>query len=624
MPVPSRGFLRKELGTRGGQGVDFLKKSTTLNYHFCASRTLVTLPLVFVSTSSVLLHINVFLISDHRGNMQQSKTGLDLIRDPLLNKGTAFTEAEREAYKLHGLLPPHIGTLEEQIERRWEMLQQLQDPLQKYIFLRELQDASETLFLALMCRYTEELMPIVYTPTVGEGCIKFSHIYRKPRGLVLSYPLRHRIDEILSNSTFDEVEVIVVTDGERILGLGDLGAGGMGIPIGKLALYAAGGGFRPQACLPIVLDVGTDNVDLLNDPLYIGWRNPRIRGEQYDEMVELFVKAVKSRWPGVLLQWEDFHKDNASRILERYRSQICSFNDDIQGTAVVTLGALIAAARLAVPGGKLSSLRFCFLGAGSAACGIADLLRAYMEEEGDYDPKTHYFTILNSKGLVTDTTKGIQSFQQPFVTPRAICDKWNVQDPERINLLEVVKNFKPTALIGVSTVPKAFTEEIVREMASYCERPIIFPLSNPSKKAEAHPQDIMTWTDYKALIATGSPFGTVKADEKGEKLSRVAQANNVYVFPGIGLGATAVQASQVSDRMLLAAAHALAGYAASAGLEHDALLPHLKDLRKISKVIANAVARKARDEGFCKKMTDAEIAATIMDHFWEPRFESYV
>lgn len=556
--------------------------------------------------------------------MKVSKSGLDLIRDPLLNKGTAFTEEERDVYKLHGLLPPHIGTLEEQIARRWECLQQLTEPLQKYIFLRELQDANETLFLALMCKYTEELMPIVYTPTVGEGCIKFSHIYRKPRGLVLSYPLRHRMADILNNSVFDEVEVIVVTDGERILGLGDLGAGGMGIPIGKLALYAAGGGFRPQACLPIVLDVGTDNVDLLNDPLYIGWRNPRIRGAQYDEMIDLFVNAVKARWPRVLLQWEDFHKDNASRILEHYRTQICSFNDDIQGTAVVALGALIAAARIAVPGGKLSNLRFCFLGAGSAACGIADLLRAYMQENGDYDPKTHYFTILNSKGLVTDTTKGIQSFQQPFVTSRAICDQWAVQDPERISLLEVVKNYKPTALIGVSTVPKAFTEEIVREMASYCDRPIIFPLSNPSKKAEAHPQDLMRWTNYKALIATGSPFGFVDADENGSKQIQVAQANNVYVFPGIGLGATAVQAFQVSDKMLLAASHALADYAASSGQNTGALLPPLKDLRKISKVIANAVARTARDEGFCNKMTDDEIANAVSNHFWEPRFESYV
>eukprot|EP01054_Gregarina_sp_Poly1_P001699 Gregarina_sp_Poly_1__1698@NODE_1436_length_4151_cov_492_672625_g952_i0_p1_GENE_NODE_1436_length_4151_cov_492_672625_g952_i0NODE_1436_length_4151_cov_492_672625_g952_i0_p1_ORF_typecomplete_len555_score72_71Malic_M/PF03949_15/2_7e74malic/PF00390_19/6_1e73malic/PF00390_19/4_7e03_NODE_1436_length_4151_cov_492_672625_g952_i023243988 len=553
--------------------------------------------------------------------MPSQLEGVALLRDPLFNKGTAFNELERNKFKLHGLLPPHIGTLEEQIARRWECIQKFDNPLNKYMFLRELQDSSETLFLALVCKYIEELMPIVYTPTVGEGCLKFSHLYRRPRGLSLSFPLMQRIPELLQEHSFDDVEVIVVTDGERILGLGDLGAGGMGIPIGKLALYAAGGGFHPRACLPMLLDVGTDNTELLNDSLYIGWKHPRVRGAQYDLMIDQFVKAVKGRWPNVLLQWEDFHKNNANRILQKYRTEICSFNDDIQGTAVVAAGALTAAAKLAA-GGKLCSLRYCFLGAGSAACGIADLLHSLMRKEADYDPNTRYFVLLNSKGLLTTESANIQDFQKAYQAPKRLYENWVVQNPNEITLMDVVQNFKPTALIGVSAVANAFTEEIVRFMASYCDHPVIFPLSNPIMKAEAHPQDLMRWTNYKALISTGSPFGLIDIDENGTR-GAVAQANNVYVFPGIGLGVTAVHAKMVTDEMLESAALALAAVAPAIVNGSGPLLPPLSDLRSVSKQIGAAVARKARDQGLCPKLTDEEITQVINNKFWEPKYEEY-
>eukprot|EP01055_Gregarina_sp_Pseudo9_P005277 Gregarina_sp_Pseudo_9__5276@NODE_605_length_2500_cov_26_380333_g571_i0_p1_GENE_NODE_605_length_2500_cov_26_380333_g571_i0NODE_605_length_2500_cov_26_380333_g571_i0_p1_ORF_typecomplete_len558_score113_31Malic_M/PF03949_15/1_6e75malic/PF00390_19/2_1e74_NODE_605_length_2500_cov_26_380333_g571_i07672440 len=549
--------------------------------------------------------------------------GFLLLRHPLLNKGTAFTEKERDAFKLHGLLPPHVGTLEEQIERRWEGIQRFKEPLDRYTFLRELQDNNEVLFLAFVCKYIEEIMPIVYTPTVGEGCLRFSHLFRKPRGLSLSCPLMHRIPEMLQEHAFDDVEVIVVTDGERILGLGDLGANGMGIPVGKLALYAAGGGFHPRACLPVLLDVGTDNEELLADPLYIGWRHRRVRGAQYDAFVDLFVRAVKERWPSVLLQWEDFHKDNASRLLSRYRNEICSFNDDIQGTAAVATAALISASKIA-SGGKLTNLRFCILGAGSAGCGVADMLHSLMRKEDGYDPATHYFTMLNSKGLLTEKSVGLQNFQIAYVTPESEYHNWEVTDPEHITLLEVVRNFKPSVLIGVSTIPGAFTEEIVRLMASYCDRPIIFPLSNPSKMSEAKPQDLMHWTDYRALLSTGSPFGLVDINPLGTVKVPVAQSNNVYVFPGIGLGVTAVGATRVSDEMLEAAALELSKLSPLVRDGMGPLLPPLRQLTQVSRFVALAVACKARDQGLCPSLTDEEVKAAIKAKYWEPKYELFI
>eukprot|EP01057_Protomagalhaensia_wolfi_P006041 Protomagalhaensia_wolfi_Nauph_80__6040@NODE_838_length_1957_cov_299_444734_g630_i0_p1_GENE_NODE_838_length_1957_cov_299_444734_g630_i0NODE_838_length_1957_cov_299_444734_g630_i0_p1_ORF_typecomplete_len558_score132_01Malic_M/PF03949_15/8_3e75malic/PF00390_19/6_8e74NDUF_B12/PF08122_12/0_43_NODE_838_length_1957_cov_299_444734_g630_i01421815 len=550
-------------------------------------------------------------------------THVMLLRDPLFNKGTAFTEKERDKFKLHGLLPPHVGTLEEQIERRWEGLERFTNPLDKYVFLRELQDTNEVLFLALVCRYIQELMPIVYTPTVGEGCLKFSHLYRKPRGLSLSIPLMSRIPEILSSSMFDQVEIIVVTDGERILGLGDLGANGMGIPVGKLALYAAGGGFQPRACLPVLLDVGTDNQELLNDPLYIGWKHKRVRGSDYDRMIDAFVQAAKARWPSLLLQWEDFHKDNATRLLNQYRNKICSFNDDIQGTAAVATGAIIAASKK-ITDGKLSKLRYCILGAGSAGCGIADMLRSVMSKETEYDPNAYYFAMLNSKGLLTENSVGLQSFQMPYILPHDAYADWSdIEDPMHISLLEVVKNFKPSVLIGVSTIPGAFTEEIVRTMASYCEHPIIFPLSNPSKVTEAKPQDLMRWTNYTALVSTGSPFGLADANKRGTIKIPVAQANNVYIFPGMGLGVTAVGATRVTDEMLESAAITLAALSPLVLDGMGPLLPPMGELAEVSKKIAVEVAKTARDQGVCPAFTDDEIIAKIRAKFWEPKYPNY-
>eukprot|EP01053_Blabericola_migrator_P012874 Blabericola_migrator_1__12873@NODE_83_length_14926_cov_238_210041_g74_i0_p3_GENE_NODE_83_length_14926_cov_238_210041_g74_i0NODE_83_length_14926_cov_238_210041_g74_i0_p3_ORF_typecomplete_len561_score89_88Malic_M/PF03949_15/3_5e73malic/PF00390_19/2_2e71_NODE_83_length_14926_cov_238_210041_g74_i079529634 len=556
-------------------------------------------------------------------NMDVKMEHVELLRNPLLNKGTAFSNEERTKFKLHGLLPPHIGTLEEQIERRWEGLQRFSNPLDKYVFLRELQDTNEVLFLAVICKYIEDLMPIVYTPTVGEGCLKFSHLYRKPRGMNLILPLKDRLPEILSSHEFDGVEIIVVTDGERILGLGDLGANGMGIPVGKLALYAAGGGFHPRACLPMLLDVGTDNQELLADPLYIGWKHHRVRGQIYDDFVDTFVKCVKARWPNVLLQWEDFHKDNARRFLLKYRDTICSFNDDIQGTAAVATGALIAAATHAY-GGKLSNMRFCIMGAGSAGCGIADMLTSIMKREEGYDPAKHYFTMLNSKGLMTELSHDLHDFQMPYITKAEERQGWaDIKDPEHIPLIDVVRNHKPTTLIGVSTMPGVFTEEIIRCMASYCEHPVVFPLSNPSKVSEAKPVDIMKWTNWRALISTGSPFGLVDYNARGTVKIPVAQSNNVYVFPGIGLGVTATGSTRVTDEMLESAAITLSKMSPLVLDGMGPLLPPMRDLANVSKTIALEVAKVARDQGVCAHMTDQDLSDKIKEKFWEPHYPTY-
>jgi malate dehydrogenase (oxaloacetate-decarboxylating) len=546
-------------------------------------------------------------------------SGYQLLADPLLNKGTAFSEAERDAFDLHGLLPPSIGTLTEQISRRLQVLRSLETELERYAFLRELQDTNETLFYALLVQNIEELLPIVYTPTVGAGCEQFSRLFRKPRGLFLSLPHKDRIAQILAHPRFDQVQAIVVTDGERILGLGDQGAGGMGIPIGKLALYTGCGGLHPAATLPIILDVGTDNPDCLADPLYVGWRHERVRGQEYDDFIEAFVAAVIQRWPHVLLQWEDFAKNNATRLLERYRDQLCTFNDDVQGTAAVATGALLSA--INVTGVPLTEQRIAVMGAGSAGCGIASLIRQAMIDAGlDEDEAAKRFFMVDRDGLLTKGMTGLASFQLPFLQDPAAVEGWTQDHPDKIALLDVVLNAKPTVLIGVSGQAGAFAEPVVRAMASVNARPIIFPLSNPTSRAEATPADIEAWSEGRAVIGIGTPFPPLVRDGVPYK---VDQTNNSYIFPGIGLGVIAVKATRVSDRMLMAAAQALAAVSPAKTDPKAHLLPPVAALREVSLAVALAVARQAFDEGLTQGIAADQIPGLVQSTIWQPHYVPY-
>jgi len=550
---------------------------------------------------------------------ETSLSGYDLLVDPLLNKGTAFTEAERSAFHLHGLLPPNIGTLEEQVSRRLQVLRGLANNLERFAFLRDLQDTNETLFFALLVQNLEELLPIVYTPTVGDGCQQFSRLYRKPRGLFLSLPHKSQIEAILAHPRFDKVEAIVVTDGERILGLGDQGAGGMGIPIGKLALYTGCGGLNPATTLPIMLDVGTDNPDCLNDPLYVGWRHERVRGQDYDDFIETFVKAVTKRWPHVLLQWEDFAKNNATRLLERYRDRLCTFNDDVQGTAAVATGTLLAA--INVTGVPLTEQRVAVVGAGSAGCGIASLIRQAMVDAGLSEGEAaKRFYMVDRDGLLVEGMEGLASFQQPFLQPKAATEGWSLDHPDKVALLDVVRNAKPTVLIGVSGQPGAFSEPVVRAMAQNHKRPIIFPLSNPTSRAEATPQDLEAWSEGRAVIGTGSPFPPL---ERHGTRFKVDQTNNSYIFPGVGLGAIAVKASRVTDAMFMAAAKALAAASPARNDPSLNLLPPVTALREVSIRVALAVALQAHKDGLTKGVSTDQIEGLIRSKVWTPHYVPY-
>jgi malate dehydrogenase (oxaloacetate-decarboxylating) len=553
------------------------------------------------------------------GVLRTKCTGWELLSDPLFNKGTAFTEAERDAFGLHGLLPLHIGTLDEQVSRRITVLRRFASDLERYAFLRELHDTNETLFFALLEQHIEELLPLVYTPTVGAGCQEFSQLFRKPRGLFLSLPLKERLDQILANARFDQVEVIVVTDGERILGLGDQGAGGMGIPIGKLALYTACGGMHPATTLPIMLDVGTDNQERLADPLYLGWRHERVRGPEYDDFVEAVVSAITRRWPHVLLQWEDFAKGNATRLLARYRDRLCTFNDDVQGTAAVAAGTLLAAVN--ITGVPLTEQRVAILGAGSAGCGIASLLLKMMTDAGlPANVAAARFYMIDRDGLLDDGMNAIELFQQPFLQPRATVAGWALDRPDTISLDDVVANAKPTVLIGVSGQPGAFSEAAVRGMALHNRRPVIFPLSNPTSRAEATPEDIERWTEGRAVIGSGSPFPPLLRNGTRFKID---QTNNSYIFPGVGLGAVAVKARRISDAMLMAAAKALAAASPAASNPDDTLLPPVTALREVAFAVALATAIQAHREGLAPEFATDEIEPAIRAKMWQPRYCHY-
>jgi malate dehydrogenase (oxaloacetate-decarboxylating) len=546
-------------------------------------------------------------------------SGYELLNDPLLNKGTAFTEAERETFELHGLLPPHVAELDYQVKRRLDAFRGLGSDIQKYTFLRGLQDSNETLFYALLTRNIEEMMPIVYTPTVGLGCQLFSRIFRKPRGLFLSLPHKGAIRRILGNRRFDGVEAIVVSDGERILGLGDQGAGGMGIPIGKLALYTACAGLHPSSTLPIILDVGTDNREHLDDPLYIGWQHERVRGAEYDEFVASFVDAVSERWPHVLLHWEDFAIGNANRLLARYRDRLCTFNDDIQGTAAIAVGTLLSA--INVTDVALTEQRVAVLGAGSAGTGICALLVRAMIDAGLTKAEAYSrFYLVDRDGLLIEGMTGLQPFQAPFAQPRANIAGWTLPAPDRISLDDVVANAHPTVLIGTSGQPHAFHEVVVRAMAACVRRPVIFPLSNPTERAEATPQDLLAWSEGRAVIGTGSPFPPIERDAHA---FRVDQTNNAYVYPGIGLGAIAAKARRISDDMFLAAARTIANMSPA---KHDAqanLLPPLVESRKLSFHVAIATAKQAQAEGLAEAMADDELSAAVRAKMWEPAYANY-
>jgi malate dehydrogenase (oxaloacetate-decarboxylating) len=548
------------------------------------------------------------------GVVATALSGYRLLNDPLLNKGTAFTDAERDLFDLHGLLPPRVASLDEQAERRLAAFRATKGDLEKYVFLRGLQDTNETLFYALLTRHIEEMLPIVYTPTVGLGCQHFSHIFRKPRGLFLSVPHKARIPRILANADFDRVEAIVVSDGERILGLGDQGADGMGIPIGKLSLYTACAGLHPATTLPVLLDVGTDNAERLADPIYIGWRHERVRGQDYDDFVDAFVTAVHARWPQALLHWEDFAIGNANRLLERYRDRLCTFNDDIQGTAAVAVGTLLAA--INVTGVPLSEQRIAVLGAGSAGSGVSALLLRAMTEAGlDEAEARRRFYLVDRDGLLVEGMT-LQPFQAPFAQQPSRIGGWTLQSPGRIGLADVVANAHPTVLIGTSGQGNAFSEPLVRAMAKHVERPAIFPLSNPTERSEAVPANLLAWTEGRAVIGTGSPFPPVNG-------VRIDQTNNVYVYPGIGLAAIAAKARRISDGMFLAAAHALAELSPARRDKRANLLPPIRESRNVAYHVALAVARAAEAEGLAARSSGDALAAAIKTKMWEPVYSPY-
>jgi malate dehydrogenase (oxaloacetate-decarboxylating) len=561
-------------------------------------------------------------IPDNNGKPAAIRTqlhGVDLLFNSRLNKGTAFSEEERDAFALHGLLPPHVGTLEDQRERRMRVLDSRDTLFGKYSNMRDLQDNNEILFYSMIEHFTEELLPVVYTPAVGEGCQRFSEIWRRPRGLFISYPNRERIDQILADHRYDGVRCIVVSDGERILGLGDQGAGGMGIPIGKMALYTALGGIPPEHCLPILLDAGTDNQRLLEDPIYIGWQHHRIRGQEYDDFVEAFVTAVQRRWPNILLQWEDFAGANAARLLERYRGRLCTFNDDIQGTAAVTTATLLAAVN--ATGLPLTQQTIVMFGAGSAGIGIIDLLIAEMKQEGLTEEQARArIYAFNRYGLLVEGARGIKEDQRPLVHSRSAIAGWQLTGSEDVSLLDVVRNAKITALVGVSAQAGAFTEEIVREMARHTERPIIFPLSNPTSKSEATPADLMRWTNGRALVGTGSPFLPIAVDGRP---MRVSQVNNSFIFPGLALGILVAKARRVTDGMIMAATKALAELSPSRLDAQAPLLPPIAESRGVAMAVSEAVAYEAIAEGVAGIDENEHVAERIAEYVWNPVYLPY-
>ncbi len=558
-----------------------------------------------------------------RERIGQHLFGADLLEDPLSNKDTAFTDEERERYGLRGLLPSRVKTIEEQAEVEMEHVRRKQDELEKFIGLAALQDRNETLFYRVLVEHLEELMPIVYTPVVGRACQEFSHILRRPRGLWITPDDVGRIPELLRNARHADVRLIVATDNERILGLGDLGAGGMGIPVGKLALYTAGAGIHPSLTLPVSLDVGTDTRSLLDDPQYLGWRHPRLRGEPYDRFIEAFVEGVLEVFPHAVLQWEDFKQHNAIRILDRYRHRLTSFNDDIQGTSAVVLGGMLAAMRRL--GQRLSDQRIVFVGAGAAGIGISRLVKAAMAAEGATPEQVgHSIAVLDSRGLCFDVREPLDDDKRELAldAERLAFHGFGGCDLEaRYDLATVVRHVRPTILVGSSGQPGTFTEEAIRAMAEHTPTPVVFPLSNPTSKTEAIPADILRWTEGRALVATGSPFDPVEVDGVTHV---IGQANNAFVFPGIGLGAIVGEVREITDELFLAAAETFASCVSDERLTTGALYPSPQDLRRVSRAVAVRVVREARDAGIGRWLDDDEIDPAVDSAMWWPEYKEYM
>ncbi len=555
----------------------------------------------------------------------------ELLERPLLNKDTGFDEGERDAFGLRGLLPARTSTIEEQVCLELEHIRRKGDDLERYIGLAALQDRNETLFYRVVLENLEEFMPIVYTPTVGRACQNFSHIMRRPRGLWITPADIDRIPDLLRNArpestvvrpSVEDLRLIVATDNERILGLGDQGAGGMGIPVGKLALYTAGAGIYPAHTLPVSLDVGTDNEDLLADPLYIGYRQKRLRGAEYDDFIEAFVSAILDACPRAVLQWEDFKQHNAIRILDRYRHRITSFNDDIQGTGAVVLAGILAAVRAI--GRPFAEQRFVFLGAGAAGVGIARTVRAAMLAAGvDAATVKRAIATVDTKGLVFASRDPLDDDKREFALGSDVLSFYGLGDlnpGDRRDLAEVVAAIKPTVLIGTSGTAGAFTEKAIREMAAHVDRPVIFPLSNPTVKTEALPVDIMAWTGGRALIATGSPFEPVVIDGSSHI---VGQANNVFIFPGVGLGAIVAEAREITDEMFLLAAQTLSEMVSDERLAAGALYPAVSELREVSRQIAAKVVCQSRDCGVGRLYRDEEVMGAVDSAIWDPAYLPY-
>jgi len=553
---------------------------------------------------------------DSEDVVEVALTGQMLLEHPLLNKGSSFPEDERRAFHLLGLLPPHVAPLEVQLQRTYENYLRKDDDLERYIFLASLQDRNEVLFYRLLSDHIRQMSPIVYTPVVGLACQHYSHIYRRPRGLYVSYPYRDDMDTLLQNVPHQDVHIIVVTDGERILGLGDLGVGGMGIPVGKLALYTLCAGIHPATTLPVVLDVGTDNEVLLADPLYLGWHHERVRGADYDDFVDRFVQAATRHFPNALLQWEDFAKGNARRLLDRYRDQLCTFNDDIQGTGAVTLAGLLVAMNMT--GSQLSEQHVVILGAGSAATGIAEQIVAAMQSEGcSRDDARRAIWLIDSHGLVHSGRGDLEAEKAPYAQPRERITSWPMGPAQTIGLLEVVEQVHPTILIGTAARAGVFTEQVIRAMARYVERPIIFPLSNPTSKSEAVPADLIDWTSGRALIATGSPFPEVSSH--GQTIA-IGQCNNMFIFPGVGLGVLASHARHVTNDMFVAAARALSACSPARSDPTAALYPRVEDVRDVSRRVAIAVGLAAQQAGVAEQTSPEGLERRVAAHMWVPHY----
>jgi malate dehydrogenase (oxaloacetate-decarboxylating)(NADP+) len=534
--------------------------------------------------------------------------GVELLRDPLLNKGTAFTEKERDALGLRGLLPAHMLSIEEQAERVLENLRGLPNDLEKYVALNALHDRNEALFFRVVCDNIDEIQPLIYTPTVGLACQRFGHIFQRPRGIFIGAEDRGRIAKLLGNWPHP-ARLIVVTDGERILGLGDLGANGMGIPVGKLALYSACAGVHPKLCLPVMLDVGTNNEVLLKDPYYVGLRRHRLRGPEYDELVEEFITAARDVFSGVLIQFEDFANHNAFRLLGRYRDRICAFNDDIQGTAAVALAGIFSALRVA--GGKLTDQRLLFLGAGEAATGIADLVVAAMVAQGCSQAEARRRNwLVDSRGLVVKDRAELAEHKLPYAHEHA-----QIGD-----FLTAIRTLKPTGIIGVAATGGTFTREVLEAMAQLNERPIVFALSNPTSKSECTAQEAYRHTGGRALFACGSPYEPVQLDGK---TFVPRQGNNSYIFPGVGLGAIASGARRITDEMFMSAALALAQLVSDTDLEQGSLYPALPRIREVSARIAAEVARVAYKQGLAAGQAPDDMLAHVKSHMYAPRYGSY-